>query len=102
MKFSFNKDILGIDGKALMQDKEKIKMNDQLGNLLVGHVSNSEASAVRYYEWALALKKGESIDLNTTDQKEFRTFIGEHKGLSNLVKAQISLHMDATEKAAKK
>lgn len=102
MKFDFNTTVTGIDGEVLKDDNGPVKMNTQLSNLLMYHVSGSEESAVRYYEWALKLREGkEPLELTTTDQKEVRKFVGEHKGLSNLVKAQILLHMDQVVSASK-
>ena len=44
---------------------------------------------LKYWEWAIKLSKGESIELDIRDKEKLYSFVKNHKGLPNLTKAQV-------------
>ena len=76
--------ILGIDGKELP--------DANAGNIIAQALANdTDGDCLKYWEWALKLNKGESIDLDISDKEKLSTFVKNHKGLPNLTKAQVLL-----------
>jgi hypothetical protein len=81
MKLNFNFNLVDLDGKEIE--------NGNLGKILANNLINqTKGDAVKYWEWALALNKGEVIDLDTSDQETLKTFIKDSEVLPVLTKAQ--------------
>lgn len=82
MKLNFNFNLLDLDGKEI---------NDaNAGKLLANALINqTKGDAVKYWEWALALNKGDIIDLDTSDQDTLKTFVKDTEVLPVLTKAQL-------------
>lgn len=81
MKLNFNFNLTDLDGKEL----EGANAGKLLANTLI---QQTKGDAVKYWEWALALNKGEVIDLDTSDQETLKTFIKDSEVLPVLTKAQ--------------
>jgi len=81
MKLNFNFNLTDLDGKEIE--------NGNVGKILANTLINqTKGDAVKYWEWALALNKGEVIDLDTSDQETLKTFIKDSELLPVLTKAQ--------------
>lgn len=101
MKYDLKKPIFELSGKPINDGTKDLMMNTQLAGMLGNSSSPGEATTVKRYEWAKALYAGEVIDLDSTDQKGIREFIGS-SAQPNTIKAQMLLEMDLQEKEKKK
>jgi len=52
-------------------------------------VQQSKGDALKFWEWALALNKGEVLDLDSSDQETFRNFVKDNENFAIIAKAQI-------------
>lgn len=87
MKIDLNFDLLGLDGVAILDEK---KQTVNAGKAIANHlVQQSKGDALKFWDWAVALNKGEVLDLDTSDQGTFKSFIKDHEYLPILTKAQI-------------
>jgi hypothetical protein len=82
MKLDFNFNLTDLDGKEL----ENANCGKLLANTLI---QQTKGDAVKYWEWALALNKGEAIDLDTSDQGTLKAFIKDSEALPIISKAQL-------------
>lgn len=81
MKLNFNFNLVDLDGKEIE--------NGNVGKILANNLINqTKGDAVKYWEWALALNKGDILDLDTSDQETLKTFIKDSEILPVLTKAQ--------------
>jgi hypothetical protein len=68
MKLNFNFNLTDLEGKDLLErDGSKVNAGKLLANSLV---QQTKGDAIKYFEWALALNKGEILDLDTSDQED--------------------------------
>ena len=82
MKLNFNFNLVDLDGKEID--------NANAGKLIANSlVQQSKGDALKFWEWALSLNKGTVLDLDTSDQGTFKSFIKDHEYLPILTKAQI-------------
>lgn len=82
MKLNFNFNLTDLDGKEL----EGANAGKLLANTLI---QQTKGDAVKYWEWALALNKGEVLDLDTSDQETLKTFVKDSETITVLAKAQL-------------
>ena len=82
MKLNFNFNLTDLDGKEL----EGANAGKLLANTLI---QQTKGDAVKYWEWALALNKGDVLDLDTSDQETLKTFIKDSDTITVLGKAQL-------------
>jgi len=82
MKLDFNFNLTDLDGKEI----ENANAGKLLANTLV---QQAKGDALKFWEWALALNKGEIIDLDTSDQTTIKSFIKDSESLSVLAKGQL-------------
>ena len=82
MKIDLNKPVLELDGT----EAPNTTMGKILAQLLV---SETKGDALKLWDWAQKLYKGEIIDLDKSDQEVFKNFIKENEGLPIITKAQI-------------
>ena len=88
MKIDLNTPLLDLDGTTIIKDENGKEII--LGPLLAGYlIRHTEGDAMKFWEWAQKMHKGEVLDLDTTDQGTVREFVKQEKTLSNLVKAQL-------------
>jgi hypothetical protein len=81
MKLNFNFNLTDLDGKEIK--------DGNAGKVLANSLINqTKGDAVKYWEWALALNKGDIIDLDTSDQETLKTFIKDSDTIFVLAKAQ--------------
>jgi hypothetical protein len=82
MKLNFNFNLTDLDGKEI-KDANAGKL---LANSLI---QQTKGDAVKYWEWALALNKGDVLDLDTSDQETLKTFVKDSETITVLGKAQL-------------
>ena len=82
MKLNFNFNLTDLDGKEL----EGANAGKLLANTLI---QQTKGDAVKYWEWALALNKGDILDLDSSDQETLKTFIKDSETITILAKAQV-------------
>jgi hypothetical protein len=82
MKLNFNFNLTDLDGKEL----EGANAGKLLANTLI---QQTKGDAVKYWEWALALNKGDILDLDSSDQETLKTFVKDSETITILAKAQV-------------
>ena len=82
MKLNFNFNLTDLDGKEL----EGANAGKLLANTLI---QQTKGDAVKYWEWALALNKGDILDLDTSDQETLKNFVKDSETITILAKAQV-------------
>jgi len=82
MKLDFNFDLLGLDNEPI----EGANAGKLLATSLVGA---NKGNALKMWEWALALNKGDVIDLDSVDQGTLKTFVEDSESFTILAKAQL-------------
>jgi hypothetical protein len=82
MKLDFNFNLIDLDGNQF----ENANAGKLLANTLV---QQAKGDAVKYWEWALSLNKGEIIDLDSSDQETLKNFIKDSEALAVLAKGQL-------------
>ncbi len=83
-----------LNGEELKEDGKPVSLGKILGNFLV---SSTKGDALKYYDWACALYKGNTIQVDSSDFKKIRSFVEDHDQLTNLAKAQILKELDAVK-----
>jgi type IV secretory pathway protease TraF len=87
MKIDLNFDLLGLDGLSVLDLSGKtINAGKVIANSLV---QQSKGDALKFWDWAVALNKGEVLDLDSSDQETFKNFVKDNEGLPIITKAQI-------------
>jgi hypothetical protein len=82
MKIDLNFNLVDLDGKSIE--------NSNAGKIVAESlVRQSKGDALKYWDWAVALNKGEILDLDSSDQETFKNFVRDNEGLPILTKAQI-------------
>jgi type IV secretory pathway protease TraF len=82
MKIDLNFNLVDLDGKAI----ENANAGKLVANSLV---QQSKGDALKFWEWALALNKGEILDLDSSDQDTFKNFVKDNENFAIIAKAQI-------------
>jgi hypothetical protein len=82
MKLDFNFSLVDLDGKEL-RDANAGKV---LANALI---QQTKGDSVKIWELALALNKGEIVDLDSSDQELVKTFIRDTETLNVIAKGQL-------------
>jgi uncharacterized protein YecA (UPF0149 family) len=81
MKLNFNRALVDLDGNNIPASN--------LGKLLAQLMaSQTKGDPFKFWEWSMAMHKGEVIDLDTSDQKTLQEFIKSNEQLTILAKAQ--------------
>jgi hypothetical protein len=87
MKIDLNFDLLGLDGVAVLDQTGK---TINAGKVVAQNlVQQSKGDALKFWDWAVALNKGETLDLDSSDQETFKNFVKDSEGFFILTKAQI-------------
>jgi hypothetical protein len=82
MKLDFNFDLLGLDDQPI----EGANAGKLVAQALV---TSTKGNALKMWEWALALNKGEVINLDSVDQETLKSFISDSETFTILAKAQL-------------
>lgn len=82
MKLDFNFSLTDLDGQPIE--------NANAGKLLANTLAQqSKGDALKFWELALSLHKGEIVDLDTSDQTALKNFIKESDALAIFAKGQL-------------
>ena len=82
MKINLNSALLDLDGNEIADSN----MGKILAQLLI---SETKGDALKFWDWAMKLHKGEVLDLDKSDQEVFKNFVKETEKLPIITKAQI-------------
>ena len=81
MKIELNFDLLDLDGNSIQ--------NSNAGKVVANAlVQQAKGDPLKFWEWALSLNKGESLDLDSSDFEIFSSFIKDND-FPIIAKAQI-------------
>ena len=87
MKIDLNFDLIGLDSVVLLdQNGKRINAGKLIANSLV---QQSKGDALKFWDWAVALNKGEVLDLDSSDQETFKNFVKDNENFAIIAKAQI-------------
>jgi hypothetical protein len=82
MKIDLNFNLSDLDGNAIE--------NANAGKLVAQTlVQQSKGDALKFWDWAVALNKGETLDLDSSDQETFKNFVKDSEAITIFAKAQI-------------
>jgi hypothetical protein len=82
MKIDLNFNLADLDGNAIE--------NANAGKLVAQTlVQQSKGDALKFWDWAVALNKGETLDLDSSDQETFKNFVKDSEAITIFAKAQI-------------
>lgn len=81
MKLNFNTQFNDLDGNVIEPNLGKL-----VANLLV---SETKGDAIKMFDWAVKLNKGEELDLDRSDQDKLRTIVTETDKFTVLFKAPV-------------
>jgi hypothetical protein len=82
MKIDLNFNLADLDGNAID--------NTNAGKLVAQTlVQQTKGDALKFWDWAVALNKGEVLDLDSSDQETFRNFVKDSETITIFAKAQI-------------
>lgn len=82
MKLDFNFSLVDLDNNPI----DNANAGKLVANALV---QQSKGDALKFWEWALALNKGEMLDLDSSDQETLKNFIKENENFAIIAKAQL-------------
>lgn len=86
VKLNFNVPILGLDGQVAKEDGKEIPLGKILGNQLV---AGTKGDALKYYDWATKMYKGEEITVDKSDANKIKEFIQNSETITILAKAPL-------------
>ena len=80
-----------IDLNALIIDLDGTEINDSNMGKIVAQmlITETKGDALKFWDWAQKLYKGEILDLDKSDQEVFKNFIKETEKIPVITKAQI-------------
>jgi hypothetical protein len=82
MKIDLNFNLADLDGNAID--------NTNAGKLVAQTlVQQTKGDALKFWDWAVALNKGETLDLDSSDQETFKNFVKDSETITIFAKAQI-------------
>jgi hypothetical protein len=82
MKLDFNFDFIGLD--------DQVFEGGNAGKMLAGALASaSKGDALKFWDWAKKLFKGEILDLDKSDQETLKTFVKDSESFTVLAKAQL-------------
>jgi hypothetical protein len=82
MKIDLNFNLLDLDGNII----ENANAGKVVANSLV---QQSKGDALKFWEWALSLNKGKSLELDSSDLETFTSFVKDNENFAIIAKAQI-------------
>jgi hypothetical protein len=100
----FNKELLFLDGKPIMDQKLKADDPDipvMINKMLATNLSQSPKGGMKMFHWALDLYKEGTLTLDKVDRDLLKTEIDTMQ-ISNLVKGRAITVIEEAEKAADK
>ncbi|HXP52191.1 MAG TPA: hypothetical protein VN922_19700 [Bacteroidia bacterium] len=90
---NLNKPLLDLDGAEIP--------NANIGKAVAAQLAGSnKGEALKFYDWAVAMHKGEDLSVDKSDFKKIYDFIKDSDVFTNILKAQAIQILDAAEKSA--
>jgi len=86
MKLDLGKELLGLDGKPVMDGDKPLLMSKFVAGLLAAGQTDD---AVKFMDWALKLYNEGSIEIDESDKEKLLAFLNENKTMTNLAKGAI-------------
>ena len=87
INLDLNKPLLNLDNEEI-QDESGKKVT--IGLLLAQQlISSSEGDALKFLDWAITLKEGKPLQLDSSDKQTLEAFVKGVKTLTNLGKGRI-------------
>lgn len=82
MKIDLNKSVIDLEGKEIA--------DSNIGKIVAQMlIQATKGDALKYWDWAQKLYKGEILDLDRSDQEVFKNFVKDHEALPIITKAQV-------------
>ena len=82
MKLDFNFNFIGLD--------DQVFEGDSASKMLAGALASaSKGDALKFWDWAKKLFKGEVLDLDKSDQETLKGFVKDSESFTVLAKAQL-------------
>ena len=82
MKLDINFDFIGLD--------DQVFEGGNAGKMLAGALASaSKGDALKFWDWAKKLFKGEVLDLDKSDQETLKGFVKDSESFTVLAKAQL-------------
>ena len=94
MKLDLNKPILDLEGNPIKNGNEVLTIGKQIASALVG---SNKGEALKFYDWAVKLYKGEALEVDKSDLKKITEFVETNEQFTNLLKAQALELLDIKE-----
>lgn len=82
MKIDLNAPIIDLDGSEIKDSN----MGKIVAQMLI---TETKGDALKFWDWAQKLYKGEVLDLDKSDQEVFKNFIKDSEKIPIITKAQI-------------
>ncbi len=82
MKIDLNKNLTDLEGKEV----ENVNIGKIVANAIA---ASGEGDPIKYMYWAKKLYEGEELELDPVDLENFKTFVLNNKGFTNLLKIQV-------------
>lgn len=86
MIIDFNKNLIGLDGKPMIENDQPIFLSRSLANNLV---NGAKGDAIKFYDWALKLYREGVLDLDRRDWEVLKQFVSDLDTVSILYRAQL-------------
>lgn len=89
-----------IDLNFNLKDLDGTEIQDtNAGKILARQLSgSSKGDALKFWDWAQKLYKGEKLDLDPSDLQTLKSFVQENEQITNILEAQILLVLLDTKK----
>jgi hypothetical protein len=85
-KLNLTKPVNGLDGKAIKDGEEELKISKVLANALA---QSNQLEPIKFFDWAVRLFNDGVLEVDDTDLELIVNFVKSNKGLSVLVSGQI-------------
>lgn len=95
MQLDFNKPLLSLDGREIQNGEDKLFLGKIFANALV---SVSKGDLLKHWDWAVAMHKGEPIEVDKSDMNKLRLFVESSDSMTILAKKQLLDIINQAEK----
>ena len=85
-KLDLNFSFVGIDENPLIEKGEEVIAGKVLAGLIMSEV---KGDAIKYFDWAVSLNKGNVIEIDESDFIKLKSLVSETEKMTILPKAQL-------------